>query len=115
MSEQKAEGLYGPAPTGDEEPTANQYPSDPGETSRPQIPFSAALLDGTHLGRTVRVTDKDTSITGMLAGVKHSAPVIVDSTLFGPPSYGLGQRTVELRFTNGYLKVMTSAIVVVLD
>lgn len=122
MTEQHAEDLYGPAPTGDEDPHASQAVPDPGETSRikvsypPNQVFPARQLCGIHLGQRIRVTEGRNSATGVLMEVAHKGNVINDSPLFGPPVYSLGRTWVELSFAvNHTTHVGSEATVELLD
>lgn len=115
MSEAAAENLYGPAPEGDEDPTANQYPSDPGGTSEREIGFPAELLSGQHLGHKIHVEDEGFVDEGVLAGVRHAASMISEGTIAGRGQIVLGRRTTVLRFTHGFINVRPEARVELLD
>lgn len=117
MSEQEAERLYGPAPTGDEDPHASQAVPDPGETSGPPAPpLTAGLLHGGHLGRRVRITDGRNSATGMVHGIHHQGHLILESTLFGKDTYAMGRLSVKLDLAGDHhLRVSPGATVELLD
>lgn len=120
MTEEKAESLYGPAPEGDEDPHANQEPSDPGERSGP-FPFEAKYLSGAHLGFHLRLTDtleggQKHVVEGMLTSVQHGASLISDITLGRTePDIILGRRWVQVSFPFGGARLSCDAVVELLD
>jgi hypothetical protein len=117
MSEAAAERLYGPAPEGDEDPAASQAVPDPGESpSYVNWPFAVALLNSTHLGRNVRLTDGKTIVTGQLLGVKHWAGLVSDRSIASSEeSYLMGQRSTRCSFTRGFVDLRPEALVELLD
>jgi hypothetical protein len=88
MSEQKAEALYGPAPTEDD------------DTYNPWGGLQAGALDSTHLGLKVRVTDiNGSSCSGQLLRVEHGANIIEERGLGTvEPQLALGNRWVHVTF-----------------
>jgi hypothetical protein len=58
-SEVAAAMLYGPAPTGDEDPHAIQGVTDPGETSAPPVFATQDVLDSLPVGTVVADSDHD--------------------------------------------------------
>jgi len=101
MTEQHAEDLYGPAPTGDEDPHASQAVPDPGETSGP-ITFEAQYLSGAHLGSKVRIHEVRDGYKfgamGLLTAIYHGASIINEGSFASPERTTLGRRWVQVDF-----------------
>jgi len=123
-SEEKAESLYGPAPEGDEDPHASQAVPDPGESpsyAEMTLHFSAAALNGYHLGLRVRVYEVRDGYkfgaVGQLTGVEHGAPIIEETTLgSAEETFTLGRRWVQLTFgSHSGTRVSPDATVELLD
>lgn len=137
-TEEKAERLYGPAPEGDEATDASREVPDPGESPSylppgappgayalngdlfgtfrvPKLPFSAALLDGTHLGKRARITDGQSSATGQITKITHEADLIYDQPLFGPEQFDVGRMRVKVEMARHHVVVSPEATVELLD
>lgn len=125
MTTDKGESLYGAAPEGDEDPHASQAVPDPGESpsySRYRVPFHAAQLDGTHVGRRMRVREQmgggyASVYQGTLCGVEHGASKISETPLAsGQAHWVLGQRWVRVSFLNEmHAQISPGATVELLD
>lgn len=98
--EAEAARLYGPAPTGDEDPHASQAVPDPGRDSGPYT-FPAQLLSGIHLGMRVRVSEQRGvtryGLQGTLVAVDHYADQISERALCTAEDHPiLGRRHVRV-------------------
>lgn len=122
MSASEAEGrrLYGPPSEGDEDPHANQYPSDPAETTGPPR-ITAGQLNSSHLGHTIRVTEQRGptrySMQGMLTRVEHEVDLVSDQAIGdNQETFSLGFRRTYLGMNNGlFAPVRSDATVELLD
>lgn len=95
--EAEAERLYGPAPTGDEDPHASQAVPDPGETSgRIPVGLRAGDLTSDHLGMTLKVVDGTNTISGELGQVTHGASYIDEASFNQPTRVVLGRRWTQV-------------------
>ena len=101
MTEQHAENLYGPAPTGDEDPHASQAVPDPGETSgRIPVGLRAGDLTSDYLGLKLKVVDGTNTISGTLGKVTHGASQISEGTFGDPDRVVLGRRWTQVEMLN---------------
>jgi hypothetical protein len=97
MTEEKADELYGPAPTGDEAPHTSQAVPDP------EAPFTAGQLNSSHLGRNIRVHERRNGYKfgaqGKLTAINHGASIIRDKPISSEvDSITLGRAWAQLTF-----------------